>query len=113
MAFLNYVSQDLTSVTVEYGGDMPKDPALVFVSAGTGVITESKSKALANGGKGSADVPFGEDLPSGAYCLLAQTKAAKPEFIAQTVVFFVHKLSARKAMPLWKNIKPAKKGGGK
>lgn len=109
MAYLNYVAQEPTSVTVEYG-DMPKDADIAFVAVPSGVITVSKSKALAAGGAGSAKIPFADDLPSGAFCLQAQTKATPPEFIAQTVVFFVHKLSARKAMPLWKQIKPAKKG---
>lgn len=108
MAALNYVSQDLTSVTVEYI-DMPKDPDIVFFGVPSGDKTVSKSKALATGGSGSAKIPIDAALPSGAFCLVAQTKEATPAFIAQTVVFFVHKLSARQSQPLWKKIKPAKK----
>jgi hypothetical protein len=96
MATLDYVSQTDKSISVTFSG-MPKDPALVFVNTTSGKKTPSKSTLLKNGGDGSGGVPIDPALPAGAFCLLAQTRDATPKFIAQTVVFYLHKAAAKKS----------------
>ena len=88
MARLDYVTQTNKDISVTFT-DMPKDPALLFVNTTTGVHTPSKSTVLQGGGTGSGNVPI-EPALVGAYCLLAQTRDAQPQFIAQTVVFYIH-----------------------
>jgi hypothetical protein len=94
MANLDYVTQTDKSIGVTFAG-MPKDPALVFVNTTTGKKTPSKSTILKNGGDGKGEVPIDPALPAGAFCLLAQTRADPPQFIAQTVVFYLHKAAAK------------------
>jgi hypothetical protein len=90
MAALDYVTQTEKSISVTFEG-MPKDPALVFVNTTSGKKTPSKSAILKNGGAGSGAVEIEPSLGAGAFCLLAQTRDATPQFIAQTVVFYLHK----------------------
>jgi len=95
MTDLNYVTQTEKSISVTFAG-MPKDPALVFLNTTSGKKTPSKSTILKNGGDGAGDVPIDPALPAGAFCLLAQTRDATPQFIAQTVMFYIHKIAAKK-----------------
>lgn len=95
-ADLNYVTQTDKNISVTFG-DMPKDPALVFVNVTSGKQTDTKSTILQNGGSGSGDVAIGVSLSGGAYCLLAQTRDKTPKFIAQTVVFYLHPSAASQA----------------
>ena len=94
MANLDYVSQTDANISVTFAG-MPKDPALMFVNTTSGKKTPSKSTLLKNGGDGKGDVPIDPALGAGAFCLLAQTRDKTPQFIAQTVVFYLHKAAAK------------------
>jgi len=88
MARIDYATQTDKDISVTFS-DMPKDPALVFVSTTTGKQTPSKSTILKDGGTGSGNVPIEPSL-FGASCLRVQTRDAQPQFIAQTVVFYIH-----------------------
>jgi len=88
MARLDYVTQTDKDISVTFS-DMPKDPALVFVNTTNGRHTPSKSTLLKDGGTGSGSVPIEPSL-FGASCLLVQTRDAQPQFIAQTIVFYIH-----------------------
>ena len=105
MARLDYTAQNDKNVSVTFG-DMPANPALVFVNTVSGKETPSASTLLQNGGSGSGDVPIASGL-FGAYCLLAQTRDTTPKFIAQTVVFYIHAPAAQRT--LLKIAKPARK----
>ena len=90
MAVLDYVTQTDTFIRVDFSG-MPEDPALVFVNTTSGTQTPSRSNALSAGGSGSGNIPIEPTLSAGSYCLRAQTRDKPPQFIAQTVVFYLHK----------------------
>ena len=94
MANLDYVSQTNTNISVTFA-DIPKDPALMFVNTTSGKKTPSKSTLLKGGGTGKGDVPIEASLGAGAFCLLVQTRDKTPQFIAQTVVFYLHKPAAK------------------
>jgi hypothetical protein len=96
MANLDYVSQTNTNISATFA-DIPKDPALMFVNTTTGKKTPSKSTLLEDGGSGKGSVPIEASLGAGAFCLLAQTRDKTPQFIAQTVVFYLHKPATKSA----------------
>ena len=87
MAHLNYVSQNKTSISVDYA-DMPANAEAIFVNTETGAQAVSPSTALSEGGTGSADIPIVPDLSPGQYHLLAQHHATRQR-IAQTVSFYL------------------------
>jgi|EndMetStandDraft_2_1072991.scaffolds.fasta_scaffold207801_1 hypothetical protein len=101
MASLDYVSQTDTNISVTFAG-MPKDPALMFVNTTSGKKTPSASTLLKSGGEGKGDIPIDPKLGAGAFCLLAQTRDKTPQFIAQTVVFYLHKAEAKAAAKVTK-----------
>jgi hypothetical protein len=80
---INYVSQNATSVTVQYSA-VPAGTRAIFQDANTGAKIRSDSDALKAGGDGNASIPFPVGLPSGDYFLVGEYNG---DWVGQTVKF--------------------------
>lgn len=80
---INYVTQNATSVTVQYSA-VPAGTRAIFQDAGTGAKTPSGSDALYAGGDGNVRIPFPIGLAAGDYFLVGE---CNDEWVAQTVKF--------------------------